>query len=51
MLFPRVWRKLQSIGFFESFLPKRKNVKFLLLSAGTRRLDLAIRRIECLAYK
>lgn len=30
MLFPAVWRK-------------RKNVKFFFLSAGTRRLDLAIR--------
>lgn len=48
MLFPEVWRKLQSIGFYESFLPEseRKNVKFFFLSsAGTRRLDLAVRRM------
>jgi hypothetical protein len=45
MLFPEVWRKLQSIGFPQSSLPERKNVKFFFLSAGTRRLDLAIRRM------
>ena len=44
MLFPEVWRKLQSIGKITS-LPERKNVKFFFLSAGTRRLDLAIRRM------
>lgn len=46
MLFPEVWRKLQSIGKKTS-LPERKNVKFffLFLSAGTRRLDLAVRRM------
>ena len=45
MLFPEVWRKLQSIGFSKSSLPERKNVKFFFLSTGTRRLDLAVRRM------
>jgi len=45
MLFPEVWRKLQPIGFRESSLPERKSVKFFFLSAGTRRLDLAVRRM------
>ena len=44
MLFPEVWRKLQSIGKKTS-LPERKNVKFFFLSEGTRRLDLAVRRM------
>jgi len=43
--FLEVWRKLQAIGFSKISLPKRKNVKFFFLSAGTRRLDLAVRRM------
>ena len=45
MLFPEVWRKLQSIGFSEPSLRERKEVKFFFLSAGIRRLDLAVRRM------
>ncbi len=45
MLFPEVRRKLQSIGLVRASLPERKNVKFFFLSAGTRRLDLAVRRM------
>jgi len=44
---------LEKIAISRIFLilHERKNMKFFFLSTGTRRLDLAIRRIKCLAVK